>query len=196
MRLWQNGPMMRDMRRALPFAALALSAVPALSAAQVDTRNTYLGGSVGTYLFTDGDTRDEFGSAPISYGVALVQPYREARRGLRFDLASLALNANGNDFFMLGVTIGYEVQALRQGDKPTAFVRAGVGPAYYHVRVNRAGTANDIDTNEVSFIGSAEVGYTFADRFVLSAKYLATPTYGSLNFSGVQLQLTVAAFKL
>lgn len=181
------------MRRVLPLAALSL--VAAVSSAQSSSvRDNYLGVSIGTYLLTDGDTRDAFGTSPISYGIALVQPYRTAARGLRFDVQTLSLNAEGNTFFLLGGTIGYEVQALNQGDRPTAFARIGVGPAFYSYDVERG--ANDVDGSKISFLGSAEVGYTFADRFVLSAKYIVTPDLDGLNFSGLQFQLTFAAFKL
>lgn len=193
--LWQNGPNMRNMRRALPLAALSLVAAVA-SAQDVPRADNYLGLSIGTYILTDGNTRDIFGSAPVTYGVQLVQPYRTASRGIRFDLTSFSLNSEGSSFFLVGGTVGYEVQALNQGGRPTAFARVGVGPAFYSYDINRAGTANDVDGRRISFIGSAEAGYTFADRFVLSARYLMTPELDGLNFSGLQFQLTYAAFKL
>lgn len=208
--LWQNGPIlaiMRTMRRALNPLALSIFAagLASLASAQDGTTtdqeptvkvDNYLGVSIGTYLPFDGDVRDAFGDAPISYGIALAQPYRTARRGLRFDVTSLGLNSNGNNFFLLGGTVGYEVQGLKQGDRPTAFARAGIGPAFYHYDVDRAGNGNDARGDKISFIGTAEVGYTFANRFILSGRYLATPSMDGLNFSGLQFSLTYAAFKL
>lgn len=194
---------MRNMRRALPLLALSLSAV--FAAAQdgqnvdpfeVAKTDNYIGVTVGTFLPFDSDVRDAFGTAPISYGIALAQPYRTARRGLRFDVTSLGLNSDGNNFFLLGGTVGYEVQALQQGNRPTAFARVGVGPAYYHYDVDRGGVQNDANGDRISFIGTAEIGYTFANRFILSGRYLATPDLDGLNFSGVQISLTYAAFKL
>ena len=203
LRLWQNGPIiaiMSTMRRTLPLVTLALAA--SFSAAQDTVRNqvevaradTYLGATIGTYFLTDGNTRDAFGSSPVTYGFGLAQPYRTAKRGLRFDVTSLSLSSSGNNFFLLGGTVGYEVQALNNNGRPSAFARVGVGPAYYHYDVNRAG--NDVNGNRVSFLGTAEVGYTFAERFIVSARYLATPELSGYNFSGLQLSLTFAAFKL
>ena len=54
----------------------------------------------------------------------------------------------------------------------------------------------DRSDDTISFLGSAEVGYTFANRFVASARYFLTPDLDGLNFSGLQFQLTYAAFKL
>ena len=56
--------MISIVRRALPLAALALAS---LASAQDDRRpENYIGASVGTYLLTDGDTRDAFGTASAS----------------------------------------------------------------------------------------------------------------------------------
>ncbi len=163
-----------------------------------DSGSNYLGVSVGTYILTQGAARDAFGNAPVSYGVALVQPYRRAGRGLRFDVAGLSLNSGGNRLFLLGGTVGYEVQALPQGEKPTAFARVGVGPAYFSYDADLGSGVNrrNVNGNKIGFIGSAEVGYTLTRNFILSARYLQTQKFDGLDFSGIELKLTAAAFKL
>lgn len=154
----------------------------------------YLGASVGTYIFTGGNARDAFGNAPVSYGAALVQPYRRAGRGPRFDATVLSLNSGGNNLFILGATIGYEVQALKKKDEPSAFARVGVGPAYFSYDANY--NNRSVDGRRLGLIGSAEVGYTITRNFIVSARYLQTPSYDGLNFSGLELKLTAALFKL
>ena len=182
-----------------PFTPAPIEPLTASGVARAQFRNqnrpqNYLGASVGTYIFTQGNARDAFGNAPISYGVALVQPYRRAGRGLRFDATGLSLNSDGNRLFLLGATVGYEVQALKKGDEPSAFARIGVGPAYFSYNADY--NNRSVDGNKLGLIGSAEVGYTITRNFIVSARYLQTPEYDGLNFSGLELKLTAAFFKL
>lgn len=196
--LWHTGCGMVVVRRTSIFTSVSLVtgilALAAVGSAQTVRPDNYLGVSIGTFLPSDSLTRDIFGDAPISYGVSLVQPYRQARRGPRFDFSTLSLNNDGNNFFMVGATIGYEFRADRDPNKPVTFARVGIGPMYQTYDVGNG--AFNASGNKFGVYGTGELGVTLTKNLILSARYYAMPDVDGLNFSGLQLSATIAAFKL
>lgn len=158
--------------------------------------NSYIGVSVGTYLPSQGRTRDVFGSSPVSYGATLAQPYKLNSTRLRFDFDALSLNNDGNRFFMIGASVGYTrgFGATEGPNRNAGFFRVGVGPSYYNYDITQAGLNSR--GNRISFYGAAELGYTVAKNVILSARYLQTPRFDGYDFSGIELKVTLAAFKL
>jgi len=185
------------MRRATLVLSVLMAGVSGGSAyAQRSGSENYLGASIGTYMPTQSRVREAFGSSMVSYGITVVQPYRPNSARLRFDVDSLSLSRNGNRFFFIGGSAGYTVGfGPVQGENRNAgFLRIGAGPAYFDYDVTQNFTKRS--GRRLALYGTAEAGYTVAKNILVSTRYVQTPKFDGYDFSGVELRLTFAAFKL
>lgn len=170
------------MRRAS--IALGLLALASAAMAQDSAR---LGVSVNAYYISDSKLRDVFGNPAITYGLNLSAINRPQANRLTYAYNPIAAQKGDSKFFMLPVTIGYELQFAERRASTLPYVRAEAGYSYYDIAIHDNGWNQSFKAG--GFVGAVEAGVVFNRSIALKARYNLFQERFGVNMSGAELGL-------
>ena len=165
-------------------ASLALGLLAFASAAMAQD-SAKLGVSVNAYYITESKLRDVFGNPAVTYGLNLSAINRPQANKLSYAYNPIAARKGNSNFFLLPVTVGYELQFADRQASTLPYVRAEAGYAYYDVAIHDNGWNQSFKAG--GFVGAVEAGMVFNKSIALKARYNLFQERFGVNLSGIEL---------
>lgn len=168
-------------------ASLALGLLAIASAAMGQAQSAQVGASVNAYFLTQKKMRDVFGDPALTYGLNLSSLTRPQANKPTFAYNPIAASKGDSRFFLLPVTIGYELQFADRGSNMVPYLRGEGGYAYYDVAIHDNGIDQSFKAG--GFVAAVEAGIVMNKSIGLKARYNLFQDRFGVNLSGLELGL-------
>jgi len=185
-------------------AVLAASISTALCA-PADDRKNWWGVDVGAYFPSSSEIRDIFGDALLRVGIRPFEQRVSEKWKFIVDVNALAARKHGSKLFVMPVTFGFTRSFGDPESKSIPFVQVAAGPAYYDYTILREaemettggkGSSDErISKKRIGANANIEVGMLFDHRFAVVLRGDFYTKADDLDFNGISLTLSYAAFR-
>lgn len=173
-------------------AVLALSSF----AAAQNQKDPNWGVSVGYYIPTSGEIRDQFGDALLRYGISPISNKYSKNWAVTPDVSILSASKDGSRAFVLPLSLNL-TKGFDQGNGTKTFVSFGAGPAYFDYKLFRLVGSDVVEYKDktVGWNANVEVGLLVNRRFSLEARYDWFQEQDGFDLSGWSISANYALFR-
>src|SRR5476651_2555884 len=155
----------------LPIAIAALAVVSS-AFAQDNTSQLGIGISVGIFEPTSAQIKNDVGSQFLSFGLGGAGGKRPSEGAITPEYNLIYANGNGNKFFVLPLTYGYEYHfGSDSTSKILPYERPFAGIAYFDYSITDLASGQHSSAKQVGGTYGAEGGVLIGRKLKLSATY-------------------------
>lgn len=177
------------------FVVAALAAVSSSAFAQ-NQKDPNWGVSVGYYIPTSGEIRDQFGDALLRYGISPISNKYSKNWAVTPDVSILSASRDGSRAFVLPLSLNL-TKGFDQGNGTKTFVSFGAGPAYFDYRLYRTVGLNVVEYKDktVGWNANVEFGLLVNRRLSIEARYDVFEEQDGFDLSGWSISANYALFR-
>jgi hypothetical protein len=168
-------------------ASIALGMIALASVAMGQSQSTQAGVSANAYFLTQKKMRDVFGDPALTYGLNLSGLTRPQANRPTLAYNPIAASKGDSRFFLLPLTIGYEIQLTDRNSNMVPYGRIEGGYAYYDVAIHDSGIDQSFKAG--GFVAAVEAGLVMNKSIGLKARYNLFQDRFGVNLSGLELGL-------